>query len=268
MDHCGNQLDFSVNKVLGVIERITDETWKMIRSGYSNCCVLCADLSGEAEYQFYGGTRESYRVRPGDVMFFSRTCERSARTNPENPWHFITVMVDVSPQNEESEAFLQANPMLSCSGSQALLDQFRELNRVWEGKGTAYAMKSRALAESIFYELIRSLAEPVQSSPHDEIIESVRQYIQSNYRRSFSVEELAEMAHCSSSHFRMLFKQTVGMPAHQYIATVRIGKAKDFLISGEMNVSEAAEAVGYRDIFYFSRQFKAVTGHPPSFYIP
>jgi YesN/AraC family two-component response regulator len=66
----------------------------------------------------------------------------------------------------------------------------------------------------------------------------------------------------------MLFKQAVGMTANQYIATVRIGKAKDLLLSGEMNVSEAADAVGYRDVFYFSRQFKAVTGHPPSFYIP
>ena len=45
MEYAGNHLDFSVNRVVGVIERVTDESWKMVRSSHSNCCVLCAALS-------------------------------------------------------------------------------------------------------------------------------------------------------------------------------------------------------------------------------
>lgn len=268
MEQSGNQLDFSVNRVIGVIDRVTDENWKMVRSGHSNCCVLCAALSGEAEYRFYGGDRETYHVHPGDVMFFSRECERSARTIPENPWHFITVMLDVTAWNEESAAYLHSMPMMVYSAPQNVLELFTELNRAWAGKGIAYSIKCRALAEEILYELLRTVSASAQNSIHYETIESIRQYIQNHYHQAFSVEKLADMAHCSPSHFRMLFKQIVGMTANQYITTVRIGKARDFLLSGEMNVSEAAEAVGYRDIFYFSRQFKAVTGHPPSFFIP
>jgi AraC-like DNA-binding protein len=268
MEYAGNHLDFSVNRVVGVIERVTDKSWKMVRSSHSNCCVLCAALSGEAEYQFYDGQQEPVHVQAGDIMFFNRECERSARTIPENPWHFITVMLDVKPMNEESEAFLQTSPAITCAAPRKVLELFSELSRVWEGKGTAYAIKCRSLAEEILYELLRAVSITRQNSIHYETVESIRQYIQMNYNRNFLVEELADMAHCSPSHFRMLFKQAVGMTANQYIATVRIGKAKDLLLSGEMNVSEAADAVGYRDVFYFSRQFKAVTGHPPSFYIP
>jgi len=59
----------------------------------------------------------------------------------------------------------------------------------------------------------------------------------------------------------MLFKQVAGMTSNQDVTMARIGKAKDFLHSGEMNVSETAAHTGYRDLFHFSRQFKAL--RPP-----
>ena len=44
------------------------------------------------------------------------------------------------------------------------------------------------------------------------------------------------------------------------------GLAKDLLTSGSANVSEAAFASGFNDIYYFSAMFKKVTGENPSKY--
>ena len=268
MEQLSNHFDFSALQVVSVIERRTDENWKMLTACNGKYAVLCAALSGEAEYRFYEGHQDRFQVREGDVMFFNRDCRRSATTSPEKPWHFISVIVDLMPMNEESASYMLNPPMKKFTASREVLELFQELNRVWAGKGPAYSMKCRSLVEEILYELFQGLSDPTQNSIHAETMGSIRNYIQNNYHRNISLEELAAMARCSTSHFRMLFKQTVGMTASQYLTMVRIEKAKDFLISGEMNVSEAAEAVGYRDIFYFSRQFKQVTGHPPSFFIP
>ncbi|MFW5789511.1 MAG: helix-turn-helix domain-containing protein, partial [Spirochaetota bacterium] len=68
-------------------------------------------------------------------------------------------------------------------------------------------------------------------------------------------------------YFRRLFKQVTGYTPVNYINRVKIDKAKDLLLSGECNVSEAAEAVGIDNVFYFSRLFKRISSVNPSEYI-
>ena len=53
----------------------------------------------------------------------------------------------------------------------------------------------------------------------------------------------------------------------QYATMIRIYKAQDLLAYENMNVSEAAAYTDYNDISYFSRQFKAIIGFPPSYYL-
>jgi len=49
-----------------------------------------------------------------------------------------------------------------------------------------------------------------------------------------------------------------------YIIRMRIERAEHLLVHTGMNVTEVADALGYRDIFFFSRQFKQYTGKSPS----
>ena len=65
------------------------------------------------------------------------------------------------------------------------------------------------------------------------------------------------MAEMSTSYFRALFKQ-------QFHNRLKITKACDLLRSGTCNVTEAAYATGFGDVYYFSRLFKKTTGRSPS----
>ena len=47
---------------------------------------------------------------------------------------------------------------------------------------------------------------------------------------------------------------------------MRISKAKELLCGEELSVQDVAEQVGYRDLKYFSRLFKKLTGVSPSDY--
>lgn len=47
---------------------------------------------------------------------------------------------------------------------------------------------------------------------------------------------------------------------------LRISKAKELLCGEELSVQDVAEQVGYRDLKYFSRLFKKLTGVSPSDY--
>ena len=75
------------------------------------------------------------------------------------------------------------------------------------------------------------------------------------------------MTGLSSSHFRMLFKEFTGLSAVQFQNRLKIDKAKDLILSGSCNVTEAASAVGFDNVYYFSRLFRKLTGKNPSEYL-
>ena len=259
--------DCGIRRIFTVVKREPNPVWSLFCPEHPSRCVLCIALSGEAVYHFDNGSNKPLHIREGDTLFFMGGPSRKACSVPESPWQFISVSFDLVAYDDQTKEQLAVLPFLSRNVPPAVVSAFQELNEIWTGKCPGYMLKCRALLESILYELVRLHIAAASDSTHYEKIETVRRYIQEHYFLPCTVDELAAMAQCSPSHFRMLFKQVVGMTSNQYVTMVRIGKAKDFLLSGEMNVSETAAHTGYRDIFYFSRQFKAITGHPPSYYI-
>jgi AraC-like DNA-binding protein len=56
----------------------------------------------------------------------------------------------------------------------------------------------------------------------------------------------------------------MGVTVEQFIIQTLIERAEYLLRYNGMNVSEVAEALGYKDLAFFSRQFKQVRGISPS----
>jgi AraC-like DNA-binding protein len=81
-----------------------------------------------------------------------------------------------------------------------------------------------------------------------------------------SIKELADEAGYTADHFARLFESVVGQSPQAYAVQVRINRARQLLLSTDLSVSEIADALGYQDVFFFSRQFKQKVGVPPSRY--
>lgn len=57
------------------------------------------------------------------------------------------------------------------------------------------------------------------------------------------------------------------MTPKAYIINFRIQYACELLKSGKYRISDVADIVGYRDVYYFSKSFKKIKGVSPSEYI-
>lgn len=68
----------------------------------------------------------------------------------------------------------------------------------------------------------------------------------------------------SVSTLRRQFKAFVGVPIHTYLLRRRIHAACEMLIHTDVPLKKVAERLGYRDIYFFSHQFRQVTGVAPS----
>lgn len=89
------------------------------------------------------------------------------------------------------------------------------------------------------------------------------EYIHKHYNEDISVNYLASLENLSSSYYRTVFKQTMGVTPYDYIISLRINSACFYLGSNNYTIDEIAQIVGYNDQFYFSRIFKKKTGISP-----
>lgn len=88
-----------------------------------------------------------------------------------------------------------------------------------------------------------------------------------NYNRELSNDALAEISGCSTVYFRKLFTEVYGSSPISYLHTLRTEKAKELLCSNCGSVGAVALAVGYKNIYDFSRAFKRRTGMSPTEFV-
>jgi YesN/AraC family two-component response regulator len=95
------------------------------------------------------------------------------------------------------------------------------------------------------------------------LVKQASAYIQQNYTRSFSLEELSETIGVSKSYLSRIFKQGTGISPWDYLNRFRIQKAKELLLLTDESVTTIATKVGYDDAGYFTRVFHEITGCSP-----
>ena len=95
---------------------------------------------------------------------------------------------------------------------------------------------------------------------------SIIEYIDRHFDEELNANILAKQFYMSPSYFSHLFKKRVNKTVTEYINEIRISHAKSFLEREDMSIGEIASLVGFSDINYFSRKFKALTGMTPSEY--
>ncbi len=81
-----------------------------------------------------------------------------------------------------------------------------------------------------------------------------------------SIAEIAQQASCTPDHLTRVFSKVMGMSPQAYLVQRRIDRAKQLLRETGLTVSQIADVLGYRDVYFFSRQFKQKSGWTPTEY--
>lgn len=94
----------------------------------------------------------------------------------------------------------------------------------------------------------------------------VMKYINENYHKNISTTIIAKELNLNANYISQLFKKETGDTYSNYLANLRIEKAKELLVETELSLSEICEKIGYNDYFYFLKIFKKQVGVSPSNY--
>ncbi|MHA6533881.1 iron-siderophore ABC transporter substrate-binding protein [Paenibacillus sp. BAC0078] len=166
--------------------------------------------------------------------------------------------------NERNGAYHQSYSIAPIS-SAFLLHQVQEMLAAWESQAQDKLQKIRV--KSLMYQFVYEVLHQANAGGallvRNDLVSRAIQYMQANYARSITLEELAARLGCSSRHFSRIFKNETGKSPIDYIIHLRITKSKELLVTTDATLQEIAESIGQPDSYYFSKMFKKHVGTSP-----
>ena len=127
-----------------------------------------------------------------------------------------------------------------------------------QGFGSKYETMNRAPEKAILVGL-NSDALDIDERSDDVTMAELEARLEGNAR----IEHYAALCGMSESGFRRLFREYCGCSPLEYRNALRLERARTLLQSGDYNVSEAAEKVGFSNLSFFIRSYKKKFGHTP-----
>lgn len=93
-------------------------------------------------------------------------------------------------------------------------------------------------------------------------VRQVRQFLNTAFTRSVSVDEMSRVAGLSPCYLIRAFRRTYGLPPYTYVEQLRVQHARELIETG-VTISAAAAAAGFSDQSHLTRRFKRTLGITP-----
>ena len=98
----------------------------------------------------------------------------------------------------------------------------------------------------------------------ESVVERAKKYMQENFRKDISLEDVSQTVDISSYYFSKVFKEETGENFIEYLTKLRMEEAQRLLEESDLSIKEVCSEVGYSDPNYFSRNFKKYAGITPT----
>jgi AraC family transcriptional regulator len=88
-------------------------------------------------------------------------------------------------------------------------------------------------------------------------------YVEDNLGQDLSLSDIAGVAELSVSHCKTLFRESMGLPMHQYVIRRRVERAKGLLREGAAPISQVALEAGFSHQSHLARHMRRLLGISP-----
>ena len=87
------------------------------------------------------------------------------------------------------------------------------------------------------------------------------------FKSNLNSPYLAELCGISESYLKKIFNKKYGMPPKKYIIKKKMDYACELLRLERYSITQISEICNFKDVYYFSRQFKEYMGISPMDYV-
>lgn len=212
---------------------------------------IITKYEGETIYYSCG---KQYISNKNNLVVLPKGC--SYRWQCTESGHYSVIEFDSDLTSDEIMSF-------SVKNSDRILKIFKSLEIARMRDGGVSGIECMRDVYTVLSMLIGSEPKKYLPSEKQRKIAPAANYIAEHYNTKIKNDELASLVGVSTVYFRKLFAEVYGQPPIDYIRSIRIQKAKEMLKSDYGSISDVAAALGYQNIYDFSRAFKKLVGVSP-----
>jgi AraC-like DNA-binding protein len=163
---------------------------------------------------------------------------------------------------EQMRAWSQTRrvPVVVITGKVLSFEDIRRLDYALVTLQSKDIMSPDETSASLHRALAGTEALPQQTSV---VVKHAIAYLNQNYNRAISRQELAATIGVSKDYLSHIFHQELGMSPWEYLNRYRIKQAKALLFNSNESVTNIAAQVGFHDLSYFNRVFHKLVGCSP-----
>ena len=235
---------------------------------------IIVPVVGEVIYELPART---YRVQADEVLIVPPNCmhyltmaEGSARYlllfEPDS----VFGMRDMQLIDDllRAPVYLTAQPTLQKTVRELLLQCVNCYERrefLWNSLCYSYLMQMYVrLGQN--YVAQSPMVEPDSHQIDPEIVDSARLYIDQNYKKAISLEDVSAFTGFSKYYFSRVFKRQTGVSFSEYLRQKRVSMAESLLIHSRRSIQDIAIDSGFGSVASFNRAFREARSCTPSKY--
>lgn len=256
--------------LLHIVNRVSTPHWNIPLSKMK-CHNIALVYDGEATFIFES---VEYKVSKGDIIYSAPGVNRMVHNSKEFPVKLFAVDFLYTCPIFENNEWTMVFPRLPFRTCEHINDKYlfskifellEDLSRSWLSDYSNKLIKCKGLFTDIINTLLVSSSGTSVAYDRVRKVEKVIDHMTYHYNDKISLSDYAKVANISISYLCAIFKEVTGKSPAEYVLHIRINKAKDLLCDG-YSVTDVSSAVGFNDIYYFSKAFKKFTGISPSQY--
>ena len=208
-----------------------------------------------------------YIAKPGDWFFIPADVAHQYHRFLDKPMEKYWMHFDIYP-SANLLAALQVKHRVNAANEPQVLALFEEFGKLCNSNDLTDRLKVKAIILNLLAEYIRLAGRQTKvfTDRQDEDMRNVLSYINENFKKNLTTEELAAVCHLHPTHFIRAFKLKTAQTPHQYITDIRMEYARQLLDRSDRSIVEIAEDAGFYDPAHFSRAFKRHFAMTPTQY--
>ena len=256
-----DRLPFSLHHVAAVDMVPRKPTFVSLPGGRPASCLFYI-VSGACSFSWAGG---EIRMEPGCLGYLPRGSVHLYRTLT-GQIRYIRLDFQLQSPEDGEHLILSPHPLVLLEETPAeLCHALHGIAATCQSLSPGTALEATAQLCRILSQLYAHYATRQNGGACRRALPALR-FLEAHPERAVSPEELSALCGLSVTHLRRLFHGLTCMSPMEYHTRLRMRRACQLLREGGLNVSQAADALGYESAFYFSRVFKKVIGVPPRQY--
>ena len=219
-----------------------------------------------------GHAREGKRhaaCAAGDLIVLRAGRSHAYGSNPRDPWDILWVHYSGSAADDFASrlaARCDRPPVASLGLDDQIRHRFDEMLMAHRRRDSGQ-LRAHTCLFALLGLMLDRLQQPRRHQPLPAFdAEATQRYIDAHLEAPLTVEQLADRAGYSPSHFARLFRAVFKVSPMRYVIEQRVARAALLLTQTAQPIHRIAKAVGYDDPLYFSRQFRQQTRQSPTAY--